>query len=97
MTSGTPGPASWGRCDAYTVQAARGAQRVQHLLTPLGEAILGPGDALQQLQQLLFLLCLFAHRPTRQVAVRVTARVGVSQEVSPQEARSPSSRGPAPT
>lgn len=30
----------------YTIQAARGAQCVQHLLTPLGEAILGPGDAL---------------------------------------------------
>lgn len=57
---------------ARTVQAARGAERVQHLLTPLGEAVLGPGDALQQLQQLLLLLRLLASRPARQVAVGVT-------------------------
>lgn len=48
----------------HTIQAACGAQGVQHLLTPLGEAVLGPRDALEQLQQLLFLFCLFANRST---------------------------------
>lgn len=44
--SGTSGPAQPPRVCPYTIQAARGAQGVQHLLTPLGEAILGPGNAL---------------------------------------------------
>lgn len=88
-----PGPGAV----ACTIQAARGAQRVQHLLAPLGEAVLGPGDALQQLQQLLFLLRLFAHGPTRQVAVRVTVWTGgnASQEMSGHLPR-PSNPGPRP-
>lgn len=90
-----PQPGLPGRA-ACTVQAARGAQCVQHLLTPLGEAILGPGDALEQLQQLLFLFRLFAHRPTRQVAVRVTERDGGEAQESRTLPRPPP-QAPAPT
>lgn len=41
-----PWPSQLPGSATYTIQAAGGAQCVQHLLTPLGEAILGPGDAL---------------------------------------------------
>lgn len=45
--SGVPSANMASKERLHTIQAACGAQSVQHLLTPLGEAILGPRDALQ--------------------------------------------------